>query len=53
MREIASTIVLLLLTGCCAALPAAVIARARQENHPKRDLPTLVEQAERWTGGGS
>ncbi|MEU1853642.1 hypothetical protein ABZ499_31360 [Streptomyces sp. NPDC019990] len=53
MKDIASTIVLLLLVGCAMALPVSVIARARLESHPKRKPPTLVEQAESWSGGAS
>ncbi|MFI2434748.1 hypothetical protein [Streptomyces sp. NPDC018693] len=52
-NDIASTVVLVLLVGCALLLPVSVIARARLESHPKRQQPTLVEQAERWSGGAS
>lgn len=53
MRDIASTIVLVLLVGCVLALPVAVIARARLESHPSRRPLTLDEQAKQWSGGAS
>ncbi|MEU7323316.1 hypothetical protein ABZ682_22610 [Streptomyces griseoviridis] len=53
MKDVIALAVELLALGCFFALPAALVKAARRESHPEHNPVTLVEQAERWSGGAS